>query len=328
MKNLRLRSQNKKTFLNKIYLSLSFLISINIFNVFAQSSQPLKELNVLTGSLGTTLTNVVGLLNIVAFIVYIGLVIAFIYKRSKGDTGGMKEFQSMLLWGIVAMFFLVAVWGMVWFISKSLGVAIGGCAAKPSPIPGMSVEDNCVKDVIRTPSDSRVPTGSVVRPVEPKKEEKDEADQWMEDSVDDRCYNGRGEKARNGDLLYCYKGEMGEPCIKTSCGFPRSCVIDDPTLTIYGKCGPGQSQTEESQSSSPEEEPQSAEESAIYSNEAKYERTLWTDPNPPDYVPQGVCEDSYGNPIKTSFGEYLMCNSADTADSSPNNFSTTGRGEL
>lgn len=133
--------------MKKILFSLVAILVISYSNilVFAQTTKPLKEIDNLTQQMVTISLSLVSLLNIVAFIAYISIIIMFIIKRSKGDQAGMDQFRGMLVWGVVAMFFLVAVWGLVYFLSRSFGISMGGCVPRPSPIPGQPavVDPNC-----------------------------------------------------------------------------------------------------------------------------------------------------------------------------------------
>lgn len=148
-----------KKILLKSSILLAFLFSL-LSMVYSQTQSPLRQVNTLATSLLDTLTIVVGLLNIVAFIAYIWLIISFLIKRSKGDANGMEQLKGMLGWGVVAMFFLVAVWGLVWFMSSSFGIALGGCASRPSPIPGKMETDNC-GNAPNTPSNGGAVNASV-----------------------------------------------------------------------------------------------------------------------------------------------------------------------
>ena len=95
-----------------------------------------------TGSQGILLL-VVSLLFTVSFVVFVSVVISFLLKRARGDAGGMKQAGDMLWWSVFAMFIMVAVWGITAFLSQNLGIGVGGCAPRPSAIPGQPAITDC-----------------------------------------------------------------------------------------------------------------------------------------------------------------------------------------
>ena len=124
-----------------IYLLSSLLIIISVNIMFAQTNTPLGEVKGLVIGLSNIAFNVVSLLNIVALIAYMWIVIQFLRKRAKGDTAGLDQLKGMLLWGAVGMFFLVAVWGLTYFISTTTGIKVGGCTQLPAA-PGQLVDNS------------------------------------------------------------------------------------------------------------------------------------------------------------------------------------------
>ncbi len=63
---------------------------------------------------------VASLLMAVAFIAFLLAIISYIWKRQKGDTEGLKQAGNMLFGSAFALFVMVAVWGIVSFISSNL----------------------------------------------------------------------------------------------------------------------------------------------------------------------------------------------------------------
>ena len=124
-----------------IYLLSSLLIIISVNIIFAQTNTPLGEVKGLVIGISNIAFNVVSLLNIVALIAYMWIVIQFLRKRAKGDTAGLDQLKGMLLWGAVGMFFLVAVWGLTYFISTTTGIKVGGCTQLPAA-PGQLVDNS------------------------------------------------------------------------------------------------------------------------------------------------------------------------------------------
>lgn len=63
---------------------------------------------------------VANLLMAIAFIVFLLAVINYIWKRRAGDSAGMKQAGNMLFGSIFGLFVMVAVWGLVNFLSSNL----------------------------------------------------------------------------------------------------------------------------------------------------------------------------------------------------------------
>jgi hypothetical protein len=103
----------------------------------------LNSLTKLVDGTGNIVVKISGLLMTVAFIAFLLAIISYIWKRQQGNTDGLKQAGNMLFGSAFALFVMVAVWGIAYFLSQNLGVAIGGCAPKPSSIPGQVVVDNC-----------------------------------------------------------------------------------------------------------------------------------------------------------------------------------------
>ncbi len=79
--------------------------------------------------------NVATLMMTIAFIVFLSIVIFFILERRKGNADGIQKAGSMLGWSVIGLFVMVAIWGLVGFLSGSFGIAIGGEIARPKPTP-------------------------------------------------------------------------------------------------------------------------------------------------------------------------------------------------
>src|SRR3989344_450897 len=64
-----------------------------------------------------------------ALLVFFWGVVKFIFNA--GDEEKRREGKKFMLWGIIALFVVVSIWGIVIFISRSLGTGVGG--SLPSP---------------------------------------------------------------------------------------------------------------------------------------------------------------------------------------------------
>ena len=61
----------------------------------------------------------ISLLGVIAFLIFVFGVAKFI--RSTGDEKAVKDGKSILIWGVVALFVLFTVWGIVSFLQGEFG---------------------------------------------------------------------------------------------------------------------------------------------------------------------------------------------------------------
>ncbi|OHA89130.1 MAG: hypothetical protein A2653_02885 [Candidatus Zambryskibacteria bacterium RIFCSPHIGHO2_01_FULL_43_25] len=59
------------------------------------------------------------------------------YILAAGDEEKKKEGKNIMIWGIVALFVMVAVWGLVEFIGEALDVNIGDDLSNVPGVPGL-----------------------------------------------------------------------------------------------------------------------------------------------------------------------------------------------
>ena len=112
----------------------------------AQLSAPtvVNSNNQNSGNIGQSLVNLLGTTNVLLQMIYgmaftIGLLTFFfglIKYLIPGSAGqGKKEGLEYMGFGILTLFVMVGIWGLVGFISGNLGIGIGGDIPTPS-IPG------------------------------------------------------------------------------------------------------------------------------------------------------------------------------------------------
>ncbi len=58
------------------------------------------------------------------------------YILSSGDEAARKDGRGKMLWGVIALFVIVSIWGIVGFIGGILGIGQGGTA----PVPGVNLQ--------------------------------------------------------------------------------------------------------------------------------------------------------------------------------------------
>jgi hypothetical protein len=101
----------------KIFIYTQFFLSTLFYvkaqTLFAEIDNLFKSsTNIVAGSLTTLLMGL-------AFAAFLFSIIRFIADRSKGDSDGLKDAKSRLVWTTVALFVMVAVWGLVNFLEIS-----------------------------------------------------------------------------------------------------------------------------------------------------------------------------------------------------------------
>jgi len=58
------------------------------------------------------------------------------YILASGDTGKREEGRTKMIYGVIALFVIVSIWGIVGFLGGLLGIGQGGTA----PVPGVAEE--------------------------------------------------------------------------------------------------------------------------------------------------------------------------------------------
>jgi len=87
------------------------------------------------GGLETLLKSVGRLIDVALPIVVAIALLAFFWGLAKLIWGGAEavaEGKSLMIWGIVALFVMVSVWGLVRFIGDAVGISSGGSITPPS----------------------------------------------------------------------------------------------------------------------------------------------------------------------------------------------------
>ena len=112
-----------------------FIIPALAFAPFLVSAQNLNNVSGLLTSFGrlinTALPIVVGL----ALLGFFWGLAMFVFNAHNEEKRG--EGRSIMIWGVVALFVMVAVWGLVNFLGSAIGVTPGAAGTPPLPgIPG------------------------------------------------------------------------------------------------------------------------------------------------------------------------------------------------
>lgn len=120
-----MKTNNLNNILKTILFSLSvFLIEIN--NSFAAGDNGLKTTTSIKETVNNftnnVLTSATTLLMTAAFVVFFYGVVRFIYDRSSGDDARLAKDKEAMLWGLLALFVMVSVWGIIKLVQGFFGI--------------------------------------------------------------------------------------------------------------------------------------------------------------------------------------------------------------
>lgn len=101
----------------------SFLAPVILFAQTSNTSKDVGGLVKLVGDLTSMLIPIASMLAILFF--FYGLAI-YIYKA--GDTESAAEGKSIMIWGILALFVMTSIYGIIGFLQRSTGADQGGQA--------------------------------------------------------------------------------------------------------------------------------------------------------------------------------------------------------
>ncbi|MEK7194350.1 MAG: pilin [Patescibacteria group bacterium] len=115
-----------------LYATLAFAPSLAL----AQGSPDLNNLQVLLGSISRLVSAALPIVVGLALLAFFWGLMKFIFAA--GNEESKAEGKSIMIYGIIALFVMVAVWGLVGFIAGSLGVQTGGQVTGGIPsVPGL-----------------------------------------------------------------------------------------------------------------------------------------------------------------------------------------------
>jgi hypothetical protein len=97
------------------------------------SAQNLGNLNNLLSSFGNLVDKALPIVVALALLGFFWGLAKFILNANDEDK--RKEGKQLMIWGIVGLFVMVSVWGLVQFIGNALGVGSGGNNPTTVPIP-------------------------------------------------------------------------------------------------------------------------------------------------------------------------------------------------
>lgn len=157
----------------KIISSTLFIFLFNLSSTFAQDnalqySQNFKETaNNLTNNV---LTSAVTLLITAAFVVFFWGVVIFIWGRAtgKGDMADLKKGKEFMIWGLVALFIMVSVWGIIKLAQdvldiKSSNIEIQAVSFSPISNSNLSANESNSNTTSNPKNPLQIDSGGVTR---------------------------------------------------------------------------------------------------------------------------------------------------------------------
>lgn len=97
---------------------------------FAASAQSLQPLANLIGAIARLVGALVPILITLALVVFFFGLVRYLFA-SGGDANHAKENKSLMIWGLVTLFVMVSVWGIVRLAQDALGINPNAGATAP-----------------------------------------------------------------------------------------------------------------------------------------------------------------------------------------------------
>lgn len=112
----------------------TYLIPLAVLLFPLVSSAAFGDIQNLIKDVGNLVRTLTVLMAGVALLVFFWGLVKFIMKA--GDESALEEGRRLMLWGVIALFVMVSVWGLILFIQTNLNIYGGGTPAIPQfPTP-------------------------------------------------------------------------------------------------------------------------------------------------------------------------------------------------
>jgi len=118
----------------KILISAIALFTLSALPVLAQSAPTLGNIQVLAQSIGSIVNTLLPIVVAIALLGFFWGLAKFIFAA--GDESKKEEGKRVMVWGVIALFVMVSVWGLVFFIGNAVGIGQGqGLGQVPGVAP-------------------------------------------------------------------------------------------------------------------------------------------------------------------------------------------------
>ena len=104
--------------INKYTIAPSIVIAVAPAVAYAQGT----SVQSLISALGSLITSLFPLVGGIALLVFLWGLAKFIKRVGAGDEKAVEDGKRLMVWGIIALFVLASVWGIVAFIQSALGL--------------------------------------------------------------------------------------------------------------------------------------------------------------------------------------------------------------
>jgi hypothetical protein len=102
-------------------------------NLFTSCSAGIKDLTGMLEWVGGCLVGkgTIMLIMAIALVIFMGGAVRYIWMAGQGSADYAKKLRDFLIWSLIALFVMLSVWGIVYFIGATLGIGQGGNAPLP-----------------------------------------------------------------------------------------------------------------------------------------------------------------------------------------------------
>ena len=112
------------------------VVALSVAPMFASAQQYFSNVAGLIRSVGTLVSLALPVVVGIALLAFFYGLVKFIF--SGGDQAKHSEAVKLMLYGIIALFVMVSVWGLVRFVGSTIGVSPdGGSAITPPTVQGL-----------------------------------------------------------------------------------------------------------------------------------------------------------------------------------------------
>jgi len=111
-------------------ISTAFLALTAPLVTFGQAGPDLAYLESAIDSIGSLVAQLIPIVIAIGLLFFIWGLVQFI--AASGDEAAKEEGKRKMVWGILALFVIVAVWGLVGILADLTGIEVGGTVDTPS----------------------------------------------------------------------------------------------------------------------------------------------------------------------------------------------------
>ena len=110
------------------------ILAILAFAPVLASAQQLSNIETFVSSIGRVVGLALPIVVAIALLAFFWGLVKFIFAQ--GNEESKADAKKIMLWGLIALFVMVAVWGLVRFIGDALGISQGDTIIVPA-VPGI-----------------------------------------------------------------------------------------------------------------------------------------------------------------------------------------------